>query len=130
MVQYLSKREVLTIHHWAIEEFGGTTGIRDEGLIDSSLAQPAASFSSVDLHPTLAAKAAALGYSLLKNHAFVDGNKRVAAWSMETFLEVNGHHLAVDNKEFEREILAATAGELSKDDFFEWVARRLVASSA
>jgi death on curing protein len=75
-VRYLSKAEVLQIHRWALEAFGCPAGIRDEGLLDSALAQPEATFGGADLHATVAAKAGALGYSLLKNHAFVDGNKR------------------------------------------------------
>ncbi len=64
-VRYLSKAEVLRLHRWALEAFGGAAGIRDEGLVDSALSQPGASFGGTDLHPTLAGKAAALGYSLL-----------------------------------------------------------------
>ncbi len=126
MVRLLSKVEVLALHDWALEMFGGSPGIRDEGMLDSALAQPEAGFGGVELHPTLVAKAAALGFSLLKNHAFVDGNKRVAAWSMETFLSVNGCRLVADDAEFEAVILKTAGGEMSKNEFFAGAARRTV----
>ena len=125
MARYLSKPEILAIHRAALEAFGGPVGIRDEGMLDSAIAQPQAGFGDADLHPTLAAKAAALGYSLLKNHAFVDGNKRVAAWSLGTFLELNGQPWVVDPDEFEQVILNTAGGTMSRDEFFGWVAARV-----
>ena len=122
MTRLLTKDEILDLHRWAIESFGGTMGLRDEGMLDSAIAQPDAGFGGVDLYPTLAEKAAALAFSLLKNHAFVDGNKRVAAWSLGLFLELNGEPWIVDPHEFEQVILATAAGETTRDAFFAWVA--------
>jgi death-on-curing protein len=85
-MRYLSLGEVVDLHRAILEHSGGSTGIRDLGLLESALAQPRASFGGVDLHTTLIDKAAALGFSLALNHAFVDGNKRIAHAAMEVFL--------------------------------------------
>jgi death-on-curing protein len=75
-MKYLTVEQVMRIHARSIAQFGGDAGVRDLGLIDSAVAQPRASFGGKDLYPTLAEKAAALAFSLVKNHPFADGNKR------------------------------------------------------
>lgn len=77
-MRYLALSEVLALHRALLEASGGADGLRDLGLLESALAQPRASFGGIDLHASLAAKAAALGFCLALNHPFVDGNKRVA----------------------------------------------------
>jgi death-on-curing protein len=92
-MRYLTLGEVVALHRALLESSGGATGIRDLGSLESALAQPRATFGGVDLHASLAAKVAALGFSLALNHPFVDGNKRVAHAAMEVFLILNGHEI-------------------------------------
>lgn len=77
MTRYLALTEVLDLHRRVMEQSGGATGLRDLGMLESAVAQPRQTFAGVDLYPSLAAKAAALGFSLIQNHPFVDGNKRI-----------------------------------------------------
>lgn len=100
--KYLSIEQVLAIHDQMIKRFGGSFGIRDLGLIDSAVARPQASFGGYDLYPDIFEKATALLQSLLKNHPFVDGNKRTALTSAGLFLKMNGWELKnVHNEEVE-----------------------------
>lgn len=121
MMRYLTVEEVLTLHHMAIEEVGGSHGIRDLGSVESCVAQPQMTFGGQELYPTLADKAAILGFLLISNHPFVDGNKRVGYVAMRVFLELNQHELAGTHEEKERVILAVAASEMEQEDFFTWV---------
>lgn len=85
-----SKAKVLLLHQLLIQETGGGSGVRDLGLLDSALENAFATFDGNDLYPSKEEKAASLGFSLISNHAFVDGNKRIGMYVMLTFLEVNG----------------------------------------
>lgn len=85
--------EVLALHHLVVEQSGGSAGLRDRGILESAVAQPGMTFGGVDLYSALVEKAAALGFSLIKNHPFVDGNKRIGHAAMETHLVLNGHEL-------------------------------------
>jgi death-on-curing protein len=107
----LSLAEVLTLHRRIILETGGSDGLRDLGLLESALGQPRQTFSVEDLYPTLAAKASALGFSLIKNHAFVDGNKRVGHAALEAMLMLNGMELSASVGDAEGEVLAVAAGD-------------------
>lgn len=89
----LSKKQVLALHSDLIREFGGTEGIRDEGLLESALAAPFQTFGGKPVYPSLQAKAARLGFGLVSNHPFVDGNKRTGAHVMLVFLALNGVEL-------------------------------------
>ena len=93
MTRYLSLAEVLALHRRIINETGGSDGLRDLGLLESALGQPRQTFGGEDLYPTLVAKATALGFSLIKNHPFVDGNKRTALMCALVFLGLNGWRL-------------------------------------
>ncbi len=104
-MRFLTLGEVVALHRAILESSGGATGIRDLGALESALAQPRASFDGADLHPSLSAKAAALGSSLVLNHAFVDGNKRVAHAAMEVFLSLNGYEVVASLDEQERLML-------------------------
>ena len=86
----LSKEQVLMLHSQLIESFGGSDGVRDENLLDSALESPFQTFDGEELYPTLQAKAARLGYGLIKNHCMIDGNKRIGAHAMLVFLELSG----------------------------------------
>ncbi len=85
-MRHLTLGEVVELHGRLIAATGGATGIRDLGLLESALAQPAATFAGAELHPTPVDKAAALGFSLVANHPFVDGNKRIGHAVIEVFL--------------------------------------------
>ena len=92
-MNYLTPQQVLLIHDQMVKRFGGTPGIRDIGLVESAVARPMATFDGVDLYETVFDKAAALLQSLLKNHPFVDGNKRTALSSAGIYLKINGYDL-------------------------------------
>jgi death-on-curing protein len=104
-----------------IERSGGSPGIRDHAGLESAVAQPRQAFAGADLYVGAAAKAAALGFFITANHAFVDGNKRVAHAAMEVMLLLNGFELDADIDEQERAMLRLAAGECSRDEFTEWV---------
>ena len=99
-MRFLTLGEVVALHRALLESSGGASGIRDLGALESALAQPRASFGGADLYASVPAKASALGFSLALNHAFVDGNKRVAHAAMEVFLRLNGYEIldAVDDQ--------------------------------
>lgn len=99
-----------------IEQSGGSAGVRDMAAVESALAQPRMAFGGQELYPTLAEKAAALSFSLVCNHAFVDGNKRIGHAAMETFLKPNDHEVSAPVDEAEQIVLRLAAGELSRVD--------------
>lgn len=122
-MRYLTLGELIELHRRIIEQSGGADGIRDLGLAESALAQPQMSFGATELYPTLADKAAALCFSLVMNHPFVDGNKRIGHAAMEVFLVMNGLELTADVDDSESVILLLAAGELERVLFTEWVVR-------
>lgn len=88
-MRYLTLREILEIYQRVMQQSGGLVGIRDLGALESAVAQPRMTFGGAELYPTLVEKAASLGFSLIQNHPFVDGNKRTAHATLETFLVLN-----------------------------------------
>jgi death on curing protein len=124
-VRYLSLAEVLLLHERVIAQSGGATGLRDIGALQSAIAQPRASFDSVDLYPSLAEKAAALAFSLVSNHPFVDGNKRIGHAALETFLLLNGFELAAPIDDAEHTFLSLAAGTLPRTALHEWIQRHV-----
>ncbi|HTU88759.1 MAG TPA: type II toxin-antitoxin system death-on-curing family toxin [Gemmataceae bacterium] len=125
MIRYLTLEEVLELHRLALEQSGGLEGVRDLGGLDSALAQPQMTFGGEKLYPSLAEKAAALGFSLVSNHPFLDGNKRVGHAAMETFLVLNGWELAAEVDEQEQMMLRLAAGNLKREEFTGWVRSHL-----
>jgi death on curing protein len=121
VTRYLTFAEVLELHHSVLERWGGAGGIRDLGILESALAQPHQSFGGQDLYPDVTSKAAALCFSLVLNHPFIDGNKRMGHAAMETFLMINGHELHAPVDEQEQVMLDLAAGNLTRDSFVEWV---------
>ena len=117
----LSKEQVLRLHAQLIEESGGSDGVRDYNLLESALETPFQSFEGIDLYPTIRAKAARLGYGLIKNHSMVDGNKRIGTHVMLVFLALNGIELIYTQKELYGTILDVAAGKLGYEDLLEWV---------
>lgn len=125
-MRFLTLGELVELHRRVIEQSGGGDRIRDLGLAQSALAQPLMTFGGRELYPTLVDKAAALGFSLVLNHPFVDGNKRIGHAAMETFLILNGHELDADVDDAEAVFLALAAGELEREMFTAWVAKHVV----
>jgi death-on-curing protein len=120
-MRYLSLGEIVDLHQALLEQTGGATGIRDLGMLESALAQPRATFGGDDLHTTLIAKAAALGFSLALTHAFVDGNKRVAHAAMEVFLLLNGVEFSASVDEQERLMLDLAGGHVTREQLTRWL---------
>ena len=117
----LSKEQVLLLHTQLIEEFGGTDGVRDYNLLESALETPFQSFAGEELYPTIQAKAARLGYGLIKNHTMLDGNKRIGAHAMLVFLALNGIEMNYTQKELYETVLSVAAGSLEYEDLLQWV---------
>ena len=113
--------KVLLLHQLITAETGGSADVRDLGLLDSALESAYATFDGKELYPTKEEKAARIGYSLISNHAFVDGNKRIGIYVMLTFLEVNGIHLKATNDEIAAVGLGIASGEMSYADLLEWI---------
>lgn len=117
----LSKSQVLLIHDQLISETGGSSGLRDEGILDSALNAPFQTFSGEDVYPSLQQKAARLCFGLVKNHPFVDGNKRIGAHAMLVFLALNGIELQHTQSELSDVILQLAAGEIEATDLLRWI---------
>ena len=109
------------LHQLIAQETGGGIGVRDEGLLDSALESAFATFDGQDLYPTKEEKGARLGYALISNHAFVDGNKRIGMYVMLTFLEVNGIRLNCTNEDVAKTGLSVAAGEMKYEQLLDWV---------
>jgi death-on-curing protein len=125
MIRYLTLKEVLDLHRLALEQSGGLGGVRDLGALDSAVVQPQMAFGGKDLYATLGEKAAALGFSLVCNHPFTDGNKRVGHAAMETFLVLNGWELVAGVDEQEQVILRLAASAMGREEFMAWVQAHL-----
>ena len=120
-MRYLTIDEVLEIYRRVMQQAGGNVGIRDIGALESAVAQPRMTFDQEDLYPTIVEKASALGFSLIQNHPFVDGNKRTGHAAMETFLVLNGYEIDAPVDEQVRIILQVAAGEAKRETFTEWL---------
>ena len=117
----LSKEQVLRLHNALLETFGGTAGIRDDGLLESALNASFATFGGQYLYPSVQAKAAQLGFGLVCNHPFVDGNKRIGAHVMLVFLAINGIELDYTQDELIDIILQIASGRAKAADLLEWI---------
>lgn len=117
----LSKEQVIKIHNILIEQTGGSNGIRDEGLLDSSLNAPFQTFDGEYIYKTVKAKAAKLGYFLIKNHPFIDGNKRTGILVMLTFLEMNGFEIPCSDEELIILGLGLAEGTINDEDLLNWI---------
>lgn len=117
----LSKEQILMLHSQLISETGGIGGIRDVALLESAINIPFQSFGDKDVYPSIQQKAARLGFGLVKNHAFVDGNKRIGAHAMLVFLALNQIELEYTQKELSDIILEIASGEKEFDDLCKWV---------
>ncbi len=117
----LSNEQVLQLHTSLIEATGGSNGIRDEGMLDSALNNPFQSFGGDELYPSIQAKAAQLCFGLVKNHAMIDGNKRLGAHVMLVFLTLNGYELAYNQNELSDIILALASGKVGAEEILQWI---------
>ncbi len=117
----ISKEQVIFLHSQLIYETGGTDGLRDEGMLESALSAPFQVFDDTEVYPSLQQKAARLCYGLVKNHAFVDGNKRIGAHIMLVFLSLNKIELEYTQKELADVILKVASGDISFEKLLEWV---------
>jgi death-on-curing protein len=124
-MRYLTLGEVVELHRRLLQATGGASGIRDFGALESAIAQPKATFGDVDLYPTLVEKAAALCFSLVQGHPFVDGNKRVGHAAMETFLVLNRTEMDAPVDDQERLMLDLAAGRIGRTDLTDWLRQHL-----
>lgn len=127
--KFLSQTVVLKIHERQIERFGGTPGIRDEGLLESALAQPQVTFGGELLHTTIYEQAAAYLYHIAMNHPFIDGNKRTAFAAMDTFLRLNGYSLNLTDEQAYRLVMQVAQGRMSKAEVSTYLEQSVVDSS-
>jgi death-on-curing protein len=125
-MRYLSLPEILELHDKIIEFSGGARGIRDMGALESTINQPRITFNLTDLYPDILTKAAALCFFLVKNHPFIDGNKRIGHAAMETFLILNGFEIEASVDEQEKIILDLAAGKLNREDFSIWLHKHTI----
>ena len=125
-MRYLVLKEILELHRRLIEQSGGAAGLRDVNMVRWALAQPLMTFDGKELYPTISDKASALGFSLIKNHPFVDGNKRIGHAVMEIFLVLNGYEINAPVDKQEQIILRVASGELRRDEFTEWLRTHIV----
>ena len=121
MIRYLTLGEILDIHHQVTQRSGGSEGVRDLGALESAIAQPRMTFGGEDLYPTIVDKASSLGFSIVMNHPFVDGNKRTGHAAMEIFLVLNALEINASTDEQETIILNLASGALDRDIFTSWL---------
>jgi death-on-curing protein len=120
-MKILNKRQILLLHAALLKTSGGSAGIRDEGLLESALGTPFQTFAGQDLYPTVLEKATRLGFGLIKDHPFVDGNKRIGTHAMLVFLALNNITLCYEDEELIAAILAVADGTLDADGLLHWV---------
>ena len=116
-----SREKVLLLHQLMAEATGGSVGVRDEGLLDSALESAFAGFGDKEFYPSKEEKGARLGYALISNHAFVDGNKRIGMYVMLTFLEMNGIRIQCSDKDLVDAGLSVADGKMDYEGLLQWV---------
>lgn len=121
-----TKDKILLLHQLMAEATGGSVGVRDEALLESAIEGCFATFDGKELYPTKEEKAARLGFSLISNHAFVDGNKRIGVYIMLTFLEINGIKIEAENNEVVELGLSVASGNKNADDILSWINKHKV----
>ena len=116
-----SKEKILLLHQVMAEATGGDVGVRDDALLESAIENIYATFDGIELDPSKEEKAARLGYSLISNHAFVDGNKRIGMYIMISFLELNGIKIDANNDDVVNLGLSVASGNANYDDILNWI---------
>ena len=122
---YLSKDQILLLHDKLIERYGGSYGVRDDGLLDSAVNAPFQSFDGNDFFPTVTDKAVRLCIGLVRNHPFIDGNKRIGALALLTTLDLNKYQFRISNAELSSVILDLAAGKINDEYLLQWVMDRI-----
>ncbi len=125
-MKWISKAQVLLLHSELIADFGGSDGIRDEKMLDSALHAPFQTFEGVDLYPGVIEKAARIGFGLVKNHPFVDGNKRIGTHIMLMFLNLNNVSLEYEDDDLIAVILSISSGDMDDERLREWIKNHIV----
>lgn len=120
-IEFLPKHIIIYFHQQIISLYGGTLGLRDEGLLDSALEQPRAMFDGSNLHDSLVKMAAAYGFHVCNNHPFIDGNKRVALVAMDAFLQKNGYEISSAEKDVYEVMMKLASGNITKADLTDWL---------
>ncbi len=120
MIKFSSEK-VKLLHQLMAEATGGSVGVRDEGLLDSAIESAFATYDGVELYPTKEEKAAKLCHSLVSNHAFVDGNKRIGVYVMLSFMELNGIRVEASDEDVVALGLGVADGSMSQEDVFTWI---------
>jgi death-on-curing protein len=123
-VRYLYPKQVLYLHQEIMDRSGGSAGVRDQGLLESAVYRPQASFGGEDLYPDLFSKAAALGHSIIKNHPFVDGNKRTGFEAMRLILRLNGYDVQASLAAKFNFVLGIAEGKLKEQAIADWLKHR------
>ena len=124
-MKILKKRQILLLRSVLIAESGGSDGVRDEGLLDSAVNTPFQTFSGQDLYPTVLEKAVLLGFGLIRNHPFIDGNKRIGTHAMLVFLNLNSITLSYEDDELISTILSVASGEMDADGLLKWIQQHI-----
>jgi death on curing protein len=124
VTSYLSVAQLQRLHQMQLREFGGASGVRDQGGLEAAAARPQMTFGGEDLYSDFASKAAALMHSIVMNHPFVDGNKRVGAMAAELFLSVNGERLEAPDEALVDLAFTVARGELSAEALAVWIRQR------
>ena len=122
----LTAAQVIKLHEQLIQQTGGRHGIRDMGLLESAVEAPFQAFGEHELYPSIQAKAARLGYGLIKNHAMIDGNKRIGAHAMLVMLALNGVSLRYTQKDLYTVILDVAAGQKGYEDLLDWILEKQI----
>lgn len=122
---FLFEEEILILHNKLIDQSGGSKGVRDTNALNASISQPHMTFGGIDVYPNVIEKACALGFFLIANHPFVDGNKRIGHLSMETVLLLNGYEVDAPIDDQEKLILDVAAGKVNREDFTKWMRKRI-----
>ena len=120
-MRYFTLAEVLELYRQIMERSGGAVGIQSLNGLESALAQPRMTFGGQELYPTVVEKAAALGFFLVQNHPFVDGNKRTGHAAMEVFLFLNDHEINAPVEEQEQVVLQVASGQMGREAFTDWL---------
>ena len=120
-MRVLSKRQILMLHSMLVAQSGGADGLRAEGLLESAINTPLQTFGGQELYPTVLEKAARLGYGLIHNHPFLDGNKRIGTHAMLVFLDINNITLSYEDDDLIATILRVASGEMDDSQLLEWL---------
>ena len=124
-MRYLYLSEVIELHKRIMDQSGGASGLRNLGGLESAIAQPRMTFGEQELYPTLIEKAGALCFSLVQNHPFVDGNKRLGHAAMEVFLILNGHEIQASVDDQESLILGIASSQVTRNNLITWLSNHV-----